>query len=166
MKSKTIPINDLRYELRMLLGAAKVCELFETTQMGNVVNYIKDSAYMHARNLYNFFAADTKNDAKVTQFTNHKFDLIMYETWKDALHSHVLHIKSNRHTPTNIVNNTHLNTIIPVFAKNVTDLWQEWIDNTEQNELKETLIGALMTAQKEAQDDYNGMIIKGRGGKQ
>lgn len=150
----TVPIPDLDYELRMLLGAAKQCELFEEYNIGNPINYIKDSVYIHARNLYNFFKANANNDAKVTQFTLHQFDLSLYDTWIDALHTHASHIKTSRHTPNNIVGGQHLNEQIQNFAADIESLWEEWINNTSDQQLKTQLEEALNSARLKANDDY------------
>lgn len=152
-----VPIADLAYELRMLFGAAKICQLFdEDGNIGNPVNYAKDSVYVHTRNLYNFFAADTRNDARITQFTTHTFDLSFYDTWIGALHDHALHIKDSRHTPTNIVNGKHLNEQIQNFADDIEKLWRDWIANTPSTlSLKAQLEDALTHAHEQAQGDYD-----------
>jgi|GEM_PF-2085128 len=153
----TVPIEDLKYELRLLLGAAKICELNEQNKgrdIGNTINYFKDSAYIHVRNLYNFFAANTGNDAKVTQFTTQIFDVSLYtNTWKDALHTHVLHIKTSRNKPNNVIKGVHLNEMIPIFARDIEKLWQEWIDTTENIPFKIILICTLEKAKENAQND-------------
>ncbi|HSX07529.1 MAG TPA: hypothetical protein VLG11_01415 [Candidatus Saccharimonadales bacterium] len=150
----TIPIPDLAYELRMLLGAAKQCQLFEEFDIGNPINYMKDSVYAHTRNLYNFFSANARNDAKVTQFTQHAFDLTFYRTWKSALHDHALHVKTSRHTPSNIVGGQHLNEQIQNFANDIEGLWEEWSNNTSDLQLKTELEEALNDARTQANDDY------------
>lgn len=152
-----VPISDLAYELRMLLGAAKICQLSDEYCLGNLVNYPKDSVYLHARNLYNFFAADTRNDAKITQFTPHQFDLTLYRTWIGALHNHASHIKTSRHTPTNIVGGEHLNEQPQKFANDIEKLWIDWIDNTTAQPLKAQLQDALDAARLEAQGDYDSL---------
>jgi hypothetical protein len=153
----TVPIIDLAYELRMLFGAVRICRLFDEFNVGNPVNYPKDSAYLHARNLYNFFAADTRNDAKVTQFTHHQFDLTLYRTWKDALHNHASHIKTSRHTPTNVHDREHLNKQPQKFADDIEKLWVDWIAHTTDPRLKAQLKDGLSAARLEAQDDYDSL---------
>lgn len=155
-----VPIIDLAYELRMLLGAAQICQLFDEFNVGNPVNYFKDSAYLHARNLYNFFAADTRNDAKVSQFTQHHFDLTLYRTWKSALHNHASHIKTSRHTPTNVINGAHLNEQPQKFADDIVKLWADWINHTTDPQLKAQLQDGLNAAHAEAQDDYDSLKLR------
>lgn len=153
-----VPIDDLAYELRMLFGAAKLCQLLDKQDVGNPVNFMKDSVYLHTRNLYNFFAANTGNDAKVTQFTTHTFNLSFYNTWIDALHDHALHIKTSRHTPTNVVGADRLNEQIQNFATDIEGLWNDWIAHTTPGSSLETkLKDALAKAHKEAQDDYDSL---------
>jgi hypothetical protein len=151
----TVPIEDIAYELRMLLGAAKICQLFDEYNVGNPVNYAKDAVYLHARNLYNFFAADTRNDAKVTQFTQHQFDLTLYRTWIGPLHDHASHIKTSRHTPTNVINGEHLNEQIQKFASDIEKLWDEWSRITPASTLKTQLEEALNDARTQSWDDYD-----------
>ena len=156
----TVPITDLAYELRMLLGAAKLCQLFEAYDVGNQVNFFKDSVYLHSRNLYNFFAANANNDAKVTQFipqTVHTFDLSLYNTWIGPLHDHASHIKTSRHTPTNVINGVHLNEQVQNFANDIERLWTDWINHTSNSALKTQLEDALNEARDQSQDDYNSL---------
>jgi len=153
----TVPIDDLEYELRMLLGAAKQCQLFDEHDIGNPINYAKDSIYLHARNLYNFFSANTANDARVTKFTSHQFNLTFYGIWIDALHNHASHIKESRRTPTNVVNGDHLKDQVQKFASDIEGLWTDWINHTTDPQLKTRLKDALKSARQEAQDDYDSL---------
>ena len=139
----------------MLLGAAKLTTLLETRHAGNLINYTKDSTYLHIRNLYNFFAADARNDAKVTQFTSHTFNLSLYTIWKSALHDHAAHIKTSRHSPTNVIAGVHLNEKIQDFAIDIEALWTEWINNTSDQNLKIQLTDALASSRTAAQADYD-----------
>ncbi|MBL8015338.1 MAG: hypothetical protein JNK26_04085 [Candidatus Doudnabacteria bacterium] len=153
-------IEHLEYELRMLLGAdqmIKLCAL--KREIGNPVNYFKDSAYMHTRNLYNFFS-NKRNDANVEDFIQYPFDVTVYNKWSDALHSHALHIKSDRVTPSNVVDGQHLNEQVPNFVSDILRLWQDWIDATNSQTDKQVLVDALARAQKEAQDDYDSMNLR------
>ena len=53
-----IDIKHLEYELRQLLGAAKVCNVLEKHHTGNIVNYVKDSQHVYVRNLYHFLCRE------------------------------------------------------------------------------------------------------------
>ena len=159
MGDNRVDIQDLRYELRMLLGAVKISCLFESSNLGNLVNYVKDSAYVHIRNVYNFFEAKSRNDAKATQFTKHSFDVALYHEWSDALHQHVLHIKTKRTHPNNInKSRIHINQMIPIFAYDIQKLWKELIGQVKDLCVKTQLEDAFLTAEKEAQEDYENAI--------
>lgn len=151
-----IDIDDLQYELRLLLGAAKIASILEKTASGNVINYAKDSVYLHARNLYNFFSGNATNDARVKQFTDHSFDLTTYNLWIGALHDHVLHIKTKRsHNVSNVINGVHLNEKTQDFADDIKKMWTEWRDATLDPVFRVRLTDALDVAQKEAEDDFD-----------
>lgn len=152
-KNKCI-IEDLGYELRMLIGASEIAEALDS---GNQVNYVKDSVYLHARNLYNFFSSSARYDAKVSQFTNHIFDLSFYDLWKDPLHRHVLHIMDSRTSPNNVINGEHINEQTKNFAEDIKKLWNDWIDNTTDPALKSELEHSLNQAIEEAGNDLDGL---------
>jgi hypothetical protein len=162
-----LPIEDLKYELHLLLGAAQIVEALEEFNknnpdtIGNLINYFKDSAYIHTRNLYNFFAADTKNDAKVTQYiNNHLFNLALYQTWIGALHDHVLHIKTKRGDviKSNLINGKYLNEMVPCFASDIEQLWNVWVKITPDATLKTRLKNTLSEAQTCAKNDSENLI--------
>jgi hypothetical protein len=71
MSDQPLLLDDLGYELQLLLGADEVVSFREThdnaaasdaERFGNLVNYFKDSIYLDARNLLNAFTehADTE----------------------------------------------------------------------------------------------------------
>lgn len=152
-KMDKVNVQDIQYELRMLLGAVKLCESSKKDDIGNIINYFKDSVYVHTRNLYNFFMANASNDAKVTAFGDYFFDSELYRTWKSALHNHVLHIKPQRNNPNNVISGKHLNEMTLHFKTDISRLWDEWIKNTTDKTLKKQLEEAKEKAEKEAQDD-------------
>ena len=86
----------LFYELRMLLGAAKMIKLFDENDMGNPSNYFRDSVYLHARNLYNFFDGEATYDSSIHTYVNYVFDVSLYIKFKSQLHAKVLHIGEPR----------------------------------------------------------------------
>jgi len=148
-------LKDLFHELRMLLGAAKMAKLFNENGMGNPENYFKDSVYLHARNLYNFFRGDARHDASVYDYVVHVFDVDLYIKWKNPLHNHVLHIKNTRTEANNEINGVHINTMIQAFANDIEKLWQNWIDVTIDPKTKKLLRDLLKEAQEQADGDYN-----------
>lgn len=69
-----------------------------------------DSAFIHARCLFNFFTLATSgNDISIVEFGPHAYSSATYTRWKEALHRHVLHINKRRASPTNLKNGAHLN---------------------------------------------------------
>ena len=59
---RPVALKDLAYELQLLIGADEIVSFveahdFESTsdadRFGNLVNYFKDSVYLHSRNLLN-----------------------------------------------------------------------------------------------------------------
>ncbi len=156
--------NDLFYELRMLLGASKMASLSSERKLGNLENYFKDSAYLHIRNLYNFFSECSIHDARVHEFVDCDFDLQLYKKWKGPLHNHVLHIKDTRTRANNIKSGGHLNKMVQTFTEDIKNLWQDWIEATADKTEKELLQSLLLKAQEQADDDYNNstLIIKER----
>lgn len=167
MSSNKVSIEDLKYELRMLLGAAEIVKQVEqhddvqnkdTQKFGNIVNYFKDSAYLHTRNLYNFFSGCAVHDGSVHDYTLYAFNLSLYKKWKKPLHQHVLHISNARSKPRNKIDGAHINTQIPCFAKDIESLWDKWIEVTTDSREKRALQGALTRAQNEAKDDCNNFV--------
>ena len=163
MVDKKADLKDLEYELQILLGASLIIDQLEVERKlrdGNIVNYFKDSAYIHIRNLYEFFLSDPKktNDSKVSAFTNHKFNLSFYLLWREPLNRHVLHIAPGRNNPNNVKNGKHLKDQIPSFAKNIEDLWTEWIRATADDQLKQKLENTLADAKRHAQNDCDKLL--------
>jgi hypothetical protein len=144
----------------MLFGATKMWSLANSKDLGNTTNYFMDAAFVHTRNLYNFFSGNATHDASIKQFTHEYFDLTIYVTWKSALHNHVLHIKDSRSNPNNVINGAHLNKQVQKFADDVEALWEKWINTTTDQNLKNQLEDALAKAHKESQDDYDSLEQK------
>src|SRR5437879_3434813 len=95
---KTPSLEDLGYELRMLLGAVEVCKVAEQHNHGNIVNFFKDSAYVHARILYEFFTNDEpKNDASIIQFGHLTMKARLYPIpLQDQINRRVMHMSHYR----------------------------------------------------------------------
>lgn len=150
--------EDLFYELRMLFSASMAVQLFEKLDLGNPTNLLKDSAYVHTRNLYNFFSGEKRYDASIKKYIDHAFDLTLYDKWSKALHTHVLHIKTDRLNKLNVVDGTHINTMIPVFAINIEILWLEWHSQEKNIEIKEIIISVFNRAKEESSNDYMRLV--------
>ena len=144
----------------MLFGATKMWSLANSRDFGNPTNYFMDAAFVHTRNLYNFFSGHAIHDASIRQFTQEQFDLTLYCIWKDALHNHVLHINDSRSTPNNVINGAHLNEQVQQFTDDIETLWVKWTEKTTNQTLKNQLTEALENARGESQDDYDSIEQK------
>lgn len=150
-------LEDIKYELRLLLGADKLLSLFEKHQPDNTANYFKDSIYLHARNLYSFFY---KNGKQLLNNTS-GFDLKEYSNnWRYPLNDYVMHVNDDgsRNNGANVVNGVHLNEKAHWFTNDITRIWCDWINNTQDHTLKIYLKKILDQAKQEAQGDYNNLI--------
>ncbi len=154
-KQKDFLENDLFYELRMLLGAANMVKLFDEKDMGNPASLFRDSVYLHARNLYNFFEGCARHDASIHDFTSRVFNLGLYKKWRTALHNHVLHINEKRLKENNTIEGVPIDAMVQEFAKDIEQLWGEWIEFEKDQEIKKLLLSELETALEQANDDYN-----------
>lgn len=148
-------ILDLEYELQLLLGASKIVRLLEEKKdIGNPINYVKDSAYVHARNLYSFFH---KNNGQ-SLLSGHRFNMDDYtNNWMVPLNNYVMHLGANRIDNNNVVEGVDLNKKVPWFAEDILRLWQEWIDNSNDPGIKSLLSDVLTKAQQASQRDYDSM---------
>jgi len=154
-KQKKFIKDDLAdYELRQLLGSAEIVKLFDKKDMGNLCSLMRDSIYLHARNLYNFFHGIARNDASVYEFTNHVFNVSLYIKWKTPLHNHVLHIKDSRVNPNNVIDGIHINAVALDFASDIEKLWRNWIEITTDGELKKLLEDGLEKAKTDVDKDF------------
>ena len=148
-----VNLENLKYELRMLIGANKMTRLFEEKDMGNPTSLFKDSVYLHARNLYSFFHKNKDKD-----FMNSEYNMKEYsDNWMKPLNDYVMHIYNteDRDNNRNVVNGEHLNTKVHFFTEDIIRLWKEWIDNAPDKDLKQELKNILVKAQKEAEHDYS-----------
>lgn len=150
--------KHLFYELRMLLGAKKVLEVFDENEMGNICSLVRDSIYLHARNLYNFFSGKARNDASIGIFSDHEYNLGLYETYGDELHEAALHIKPQRIIESASSGNKLLADVAVLFAEDIERLWQDWIANEKDQEIKDQLIETLAKARQESDDDEQKVV--------
>lgn len=161
MSSTPIDINDLQYELRALLGASLIWDLFKAESLGNPTNYMMDAAFVHTRNLYNFFTNNTTYDGSLADFGYPLLNSNLYTNWREPLHRHALHINNGRSRPTNMVGSQHINQMVQLFAADITNLWQQWIAQSTSNAaLNSQLVDALADAQKQANDDFSSVKAK------
>ena len=155
-------IDNLFYELRMLLGASKMCELADTNEWGNSTNYVKDAVYVHSRNLYIFFTNKTRNDddLAIKDFELKSIYSQLYPKhygeWKEAYHDHILHLRKTRtNKPSNLHGTRHLNEQIRNFTNDIISLWETWESLTGNRSIKLLLEAKLLDAKKQSTDDYN-----------
>ncbi len=155
-----ISIDDIAYELRQLLGANKVTTELENRNAGNLINYGKDSVYLHVRALYNFFSNRSSFEAKVSDFTSHTFDTSLYNgKWKKPLHNHALHMGDSRtHQVSNFDGTEYLNEQVHKFSNDIEGLWIEWISVTTDAVLKQELQDVLDKARLESDEDLRSFI--------
>jgi hypothetical protein len=142
----------------MLLGAAEMCKIAEKRDSGNIVNYFKDSVYVHARILYEFFTnADYKNDASIVQFGGQPtiVSTLYSESFRQRLNRRVMHMSHARgqNVTKEPVGTTQLNEQIQDIADDIRQLFQQWINACPDAKLKTDLIALVDEAEKQASDD-------------
>lgn len=95
MSGDPLRLEDLAYELRLLLGADEIAAFMEGDgRFGNLVNYYKDSAYLHSRNLLNAFIkhADTEIGPIPASIRSSAYG----KRIKKPLERYVMHLESAR----------------------------------------------------------------------
>jgi hypothetical protein len=150
-------LADLHHELQLLLGADQIVSFIEAhdkaasgdaDRFGNLINYFKDSAYMHARNLLNALTNryPTEIGPVPASITSE-----LYGKLKDSLERYVMHIKKPRNGRgvSNIRDGRHLNERVPELTGEVRRCWSEWIDATGNQDLKGILAAADESAQRD-----------------
>jgi len=150
-------LEDVSYELRMLLGAAEMCKAAEKRNSGNIVNYFKDSVYVHARILYEFFTdADYKNDASIVQFGHPTIASTLYtEAFRQRLNRRAMHMNHSRgkNTTKEPDGTTQLNEQIQDIVADIRDLFQQWINTCTDAKLKADLAELVEEAEKQTAHD-------------
>jgi len=121
--------NEICHELRCLLGAVTVWRAFSNAEAGFDVVVAMDSAFVHARCLFEFFTLKkSSNDVSVTEFgPTSPYQSTLYDAWCEPLNRHVLHIAKGRMTPNNLIASGHLNEQVEVFGEEVLSLWDRLI---------------------------------------
>lgn len=154
-------LEDIFYELRMLLGAAEMCKLEGAIGSGNVINYFKDSAYLHARILYEFFTdANYQNDASIVQFGGHPTIAakLYSEPFRNRLNRRVMHMNHSRsqNTTKEPEGATQLNEQVQDIADDIRQLFQKWINTCTDVKFKAGLIELVDEAESQAENDTRG----------
>ena len=147
--------DTLYHELRCLLGATTVWQIFKSQAAGFDVTVAMDSAFVHARNLYNFFTEPKGgNDISVTAFgPSAPYPSTIYDTWREALHRQVLHVSKGRTSPTNLKDGAHLNEQVEVFARDILSLWCTFESDPAAANLRSVLKAARKRAIEDAAND-------------
>ena len=118
--------------------------------------YTRDSAFLHARSLYEFFTYTKERKDKGKYLViwkdfglEQRLESELYGTWMVPLHHHVMHLE-NREESNNVVDGIHLKDMPLKFAKDIVQLWIEFSKKVEP-ELKKTLDKKLEEAIKESE---------------
>lgn len=149
--------TELCYELRCLLGAATVWQAFKDADAGFDVVVAQDSAFVHARCLFNFFTSlKSKNDISIVEFGPNPYESLVYQLWEEPLNRHVLHISKGRANPNNLKNDTHINEQILVFANEILRLWKQFEADPSASDYAANLSKARQCAIQHATNDANG----------
>jgi hypothetical protein len=152
---RPLALEDLGHELRLLIGADEIVKLIEahTYDFGNIVNYFKDSIYLHARNLLNALTNQYETEIGAVPAG------IRSETYgqvKRPLERYVYHLNQAR-DQTDCQNITadgrHLNEYPHPLTDAAKQCWSKWIELTENPEHKKRLENWLTDATTQAQDD-------------
>ncbi|ORJ63841.1 hypothetical protein [Mycobacterium simiae] len=153
MSGDPLRLEDLAYELRLLLGADALVACIEAdARFGNLVNYFKDSAYLHARNLLN--ALTEHADTEVGPIPGSIRSAVYRNRIKKPLERYVMHLESARDQigVSNIFSDgRELNQHVPDLATEVRRCWSEWIAATGDQRLQEI----LDSSEESARDDVS-----------
>jgi len=151
--------DDLYHELRCLLGAATIWQIFKDHNEGFNVVVAMDSAFVHARCLFNFFTRKRRNDISITEFgQNSPYKSIIFDTWEESLHRHVLHIKKARLKPTNLKTGIHLNEQVENLAREILRLWEQFEKDSSASNFAGLLHESRARAIKDAENDTKRLI--------
>lgn len=152
--------QELYHELRCLLGSATVWQIFKHQNAGYDVVVAEDSAFMHARTLFEFFTSDgkNKNNLRVIEFGAHKYKSNIYAKWKPSLNRHVLHLNEKRLNPNNLKADEHLSEQVEVFAREILRLWVQFENDPTAISFQHTLKSVRKRAIADAKNDATGRI--------
>jgi hypothetical protein len=157
MTGQPLALQDLGYELQLLLGADEIVSFVEAhdngaasdaDEFGNLVNYFKDSIYLHARNLLNTLTNGYETDIGAIPST---ITSAVYGNIKVSLERYVSHLKKprNQRGVTNVRGGKHLSEHVHDLAAEVKRCWNEWIAATGDQALKELLESAEASARND-----------------
>lgn len=140
----------------MLVGADQIVAHIESDgRFGNLVNYFKDSVYLHARNLLNALTNQSLTEiGRVPSGIRSE----PYGRLKRPLERYVYHLNQARDQTDqrNITaDGRHLSDCVHELASEAMRCWSAWIEATRNPDDREKLEDWLARAKREAQDDCN-----------
>ena len=155
---RPVALKDLAYELQLLIGADEIVSFIEAhdsestsdaDRFGNLVNYFKDSVYLHSRNLLNALTNEylTEIGPIPSCIRSEQFGQI-----KKPLERYVSHINQARDQrgESNLASDgRHLNEYTHDLTSEAQRCWSEWIEATHERELQQHLDTAIKPAQND-----------------
>lgn len=157
-QKQTFIKDNLYHELRCLLGAVTIWQMLKQRKAGFDVVVAEDSAFIHARNLFNFFTWRGRYDVSVVDFgLTNPYPSTLFDAWREPLNRHVLHISGGRIAPTNIVAGVHLKDQVENFAWEILSLWKQ-AENDTPPTFAALFTKARERAVKDAENDASGRI--------
>lgn len=155
--------DHLYHELCSLLEAATFWQVLKDSHAGCEVSLVMESAFVHARNLFVFFAAtkgdkENKNSMKMTDLGLKMYKSSIYSTSKEPLNRHLFHLNKKRLTPTNQNNSGLINEKVKVFADEILRLWEMFEEEGSLGELGAIAKAARLRALDDAHNTSKGRI--------
>jgi|SRR5882672_9118146 len=125
--------EELYHELCCLLEAAAFWRVLKDSGIaGCEISIAMDSAFVHARNLFIFFAStkrdeENRNNIKMTDLgVKRLYKELAYSQSKDAINRHVFHLNKKRLDPINVKGSGPINDKVEVFADKILKLWEKF----------------------------------------
>ncbi len=157
--------TELYHELCCLLEAATLWRILKDSRIaGCEISIAMDSAFIHARNLFIFFAPTdddkrNKNNTKMTEFGPKKvFQSRVYSDSKSAINRHLFHLNKQRLKPNNIKGSGPINEKVPIFADEILKLWKVFENDDGLGDLKGIAQQARERAEQDAFNTAHGRI--------
>lgn len=159
MDLRTYIKDDLYNELRWLLSAAAEWQAAETGSDKRVIVYAMDSAFLHARSLYEFFTwiepqrPTRRAQTRVywrTYGLQGRLVSRLYTDWIGILHDYVMHLNDVRGSSSNVLNGQQLNKQILIFAEDVLHLWDQFSAMPEVSQFSTELADARRKSVEQA----------------
>ena len=143
-------LEHLEYHLHLLFGASRIEKSFNNPNQPNIgylIWYFRNSAFVHARSLYYFFTGTDERDLNVSDFISYNFSFPNLEIWLDAINKYEVHIDKNRDQKLNKINGVAIEDMVVEFATEIETAMNAWVANesdpTEQSKIQKTLDKAI-----------------------